>query len=135
MSVKNNFRKNLRKLMSERGYKSNAEFGEKVGMSPSKIQRLSSCSSDDKTIDLGDAAKISVALGTTLGHMTGAAATEQLIEKSKTMHKGTVGAIAYLEKDLIARERRIKELKHDQKFIEEMLAAFFPLDAIKKKSE
>ena len=135
MNVKKNFRKNLRKLMSERGYKSNAEFGEKVGMSPSKIQRLSSCSSDDQMIDLGDAAKIAVALGTTLGHMTGAVATEQLIEKTKTMHTGIVGALGYLEKDLILRERRIKELKHDQKFIDEMLSAFFPLDAIEKKSE
>lgn len=135
MNVKKNFKKNLKKLLKERGFKSHAEFGEKVGMSASKIQRLSSCANDDQTIDLGDAAKISVALNTTLGHMTGAVATEQLIKKTKTMHTGIVGALGYLEKDLILRERRIKELKHDQKFIEEMLATFFPLDAIEKKSE
>ena len=40
MNAKKNFRKNLRKLITERGYKSNAEFGEKVGMTASKIVQL-----------------------------------------------------------------------------------------------
>lgn len=137
MNVKKNFRKNLRKLISDRGYKSNAEFGEKVGMSPSKIQRLSNCANEkeDDGIDLGDAAKIAAALNTTVGFMTGAVATDQLIMKSKAMHEGIVGAIAYLEKDLVARTKRIKELQNDKKFIEESLAHFFPKDILQKKSE
>ena len=135
MNDKKNFRKNLRKLITDRGYKSNAEFGEKVGMSASKIQRLSNCAHDDEGIDLGDAAKIAAALHTTVGFMTGAVATDQLIMKSRAMHKGIVGAIAYLEKDLILRNRRIKELYNDKEFIEESLAAFFPREMLQKKSE
>ena len=135
MNVKKNFRKNLRKLISDRGYKSNAEFGEKVGMSPSKIQRLSNCANEDEGIDLGDAAKIAAALNTTVGFMTGSVATDQLIMKSRAMHEGIVGAIAYLEKDLYLRTKRIKELRNDKKFIEESLTAFFPKDILQKKSE
>ena len=135
MNAKKNFRKNLRKLITERGYKSNAEFGEKVGMTASKIQRLSNCANDCQAIDLGDAAKIAVALNTTLGYMTGAVATDQLIKQSTAMHTGIVGAIDYLEKDLHLRNNRIKELKQDKKFIEEMLSAFFPSDVLKKKSK
>ena len=135
MNVKKNFRKNLRKLISDRGYKSNAEFGEKVGMSPSKIQRLSNCANEDDGIDLGDAAKIAAALNTTVGFMTGSVATDQLIHKSRAMHEGIVGAIAYLEKDLYLRTKRIKELQNDKKFIEESLTAFFPKDILQKKPE
>ena len=135
MNVKKNFRKNLRKLINDRGYKSNAEFGEKVGMSPSKIQRLSNCANEDDGIDLGDAAKIAAALNTTVGFMTGSVATDQLIMKSRAMHEGIVGAIAYLEKDLYLRTKRIKELQNDKKFIEESLTAFFPKDILQKKSE
>ena len=135
MNVKKNFRKNLRKLINDRGYKSNAEFGEKVGMSPSKIQRLSNCANEDDGIDLGDAAKIAAALNTTVGFMTGSVATDQLIMKSRAMHEGIVGAIAYLEKDLYLRTKRIKELQNDKKFIEESLTAFFPKDILQKKSK
>ena len=135
MNVKKNFRKNLRKLITDRGYKSNAEFGEKVGMSASKIQRLSNCAHDDEGIDLGDAATIAGALNTTVGFMTGSVATDQLIMKSRAMHEGIVGSIAHLEKDLLLRNKRITELKNDKKFIEESLAAFFHIDVLKKKSE
>ena len=135
MDVKKNFRKNLRKLITDRAYKSNAEFGEKVGMSASKIQRLSNCAHDDEGIDLGDASNIAAALNTTVGFMTGSVATDQLILKSKAMHEGIVGAIDYLEKDLLLRNKRITELKNDKKFIEESLAAFFPAGILEKKSE
>ena len=135
MQIKQNFKKNLKKLMKERGFKSHAEFGAAVGMSANKIQRLADCNKENQTIDLEDASKIAVALGTTLGHMTGAISTEKLITRSKTMHKGIVGALNYLEKDLILRNRRIAELKHDRDFIEEMLVDLFPLDKIKKDTE
>ena len=70
MTAKENFRKNLKKLIRKKKL-TNGSFGSLAGMSTERIQRYSNCQNTGR-IDLDDADKIARALGTTLGNMTGA---------------------------------------------------------------
>ena len=88
MSAKSEFKKNLKKLMKHQGFKSNEEFGELVGMSASKIQRLTDTSKKNSNgaLDLDDADAIATALHTTLGYMTGNPYTNYMLDNTKKMY-------------------------------------------------
>lgn len=88
MSAKSEFKKNLKKLMKHQGFKSNEEFGELVGMSASKIQRLSDTSKKNcnGALDLDDADAIATALHTTLGYMTNNPYTSYMLDNTKKMY-------------------------------------------------
>ena len=69
------FRNNLAKALINKNISKDA-FAKSVGMSTSKIQRLSN-PAESGSIDLNDACLISEELGTTVGYMTGSVLTDK----------------------------------------------------------
>jgi DNA-binding Xre family transcriptional regulator len=87
MTARTEFKKNLKKLIKKKGYKSNQALADKVGMTANKIQRLSCTAkkSANQKIDLNDADKIATALGTTLGYMCGNKYTDYMLAQTRMM--------------------------------------------------
>ena len=75
------FRNNLAKGLISKNISKDA-FAKSVGMSTSKIQRLSN-PAESGSIDLNDACLISEELGTTVGYMTGSVLTDKGIAAIK----------------------------------------------------
>ena len=85
LDAKYQFRLNLKRLIKEKGHKSNDVFGALCGMSGGKIQRLTDISADGN-IDLNDASLIAEKLDTTLGYMCGSQFTDFMLSQTKMMH-------------------------------------------------
>lgn len=87
MTARTEFKKNLKKLIKKKGYKSNQALADKVGMTANKIQRLSCTAkkSANQKIDLNDADQIATALGTTLGYMCGNKYTDYMLSQTRMM--------------------------------------------------
>jgi len=111
MSAKSEFKKNLKKLIKHQGFKSNEEFGELVGMSASKIQRLSDTSKKNcnGALDLDDADAIATALNTTLGYMTGNAYTDYMLNQTTKMRDELI-----VNKEQVKKQREYLQMREDQ---------------------
>jgi len=111
MSAKSEFKKKLKKLIKHQGFKSNEEFGELVGMSASKIQRL--CDTSKKNcngaLDLDDADAIATALNTTLGYLTGNAYTDYMLNQTLKMRDELI-----VNRNQVKKQREYLKIRDDQ---------------------